>query len=459
MIRIPIIWDKPMNPAILQASLSRGIILVLLFPVLFLQSLVQAEVPIRDVIECSPRGGLPHFFSKLQKGEEVTIAYLGGSITAQEGWRVLSHKWFEEQYPDARISGINAAIGGTGSNLGVFRLQNDVLIEKPDLVFVEFAVNDAGAAPDLIVRSMEGIVRQTWKKFPECDICFVYTITENDIKHLQQGNMSRSASAMEAVADHYRIPSIHMGLEIARLEKESKLVMKAEKEGMERVSGDELNVSAGSLANPDGIIPFSKDGVHPYTDTGHQLYMNAIIRSMPCIKAAGQSGLHSLGDPIDPGNFERACLLPIAPSMFSGPAGLMDRTQGLGKQFASRLPGLWKAEPGAVLRFRFKGNMLMIYDLLGPNSGMVEITVDGEKTTVKRMDGYSSYSRLSMLKCASDIDAEKVHAVAITVLDETFDKREILFEKSREDYDKNPEKYAGRTWYPGAILLVGELVD
>ena len=38
-------------------------------------------------------------------------------------------------------------MGGTGSDLGVFRLQHDVLRQRPDLVFIEFAVNDAGALP------------------------------------------------------------------------------------------------------------------------------------------------------------------------------------------------------------------------------------------------------------------------------------------------------------------------
>ena len=54
-------------------------------------------------------------------------------------------------------------IAFTGSDLGVFRVQQDVLSKQPDLLFVEFAVNDGGAAPEQIIRCMEGIVRQTWR--------------------------------------------------------------------------------------------------------------------------------------------------------------------------------------------------------------------------------------------------------------------------------------------------------
>ena len=39
--------------------------------------------------ELQPRGGLPNFRAKLSSGKPVCIAFLGGSITASQGWRVL----------------------------------------------------------------------------------------------------------------------------------------------------------------------------------------------------------------------------------------------------------------------------------------------------------------------------------------------------------------------------------
>ena len=49
--------------------------------------------------------------AKLQAGKEVRIAYLGGSITAQNGWRPKTLGWFAETFPKAKVSEINAAIG------------------------------------------------------------------------------------------------------------------------------------------------------------------------------------------------------------------------------------------------------------------------------------------------------------------------------------------------------------
>lgn len=51
--------------------------------------------------------------------------------------------WLKQQYSNVQFTSINSGIGGTGSDLGVFRTERDVLQYHPDLVFVEFAVNDA----------------------------------------------------------------------------------------------------------------------------------------------------------------------------------------------------------------------------------------------------------------------------------------------------------------------------
>lgn len=121
-----------------------------------------ADNPLLPAKECTPRDGLPNFLSKAAKqGANLKVGYLGGSITAQPGWRPKTLAMFAEMYPQAKFTEINAAIGGTGSDLGVFRLKQDVLDHNPDLLFVEFAVNDGGADPEQVIRCMEGIVRQT----------------------------------------------------------------------------------------------------------------------------------------------------------------------------------------------------------------------------------------------------------------------------------------------------------
>jgi len=418
-----------------------------------------AAYPLRDAVEFTARGGLPNFFAKAEKGGPVKIAYLGGSITAQNGWRVQSRAWLQKQFPQAQISEINAAIGGTGSDLGVFRVGADALKGRPDLLFVEFAVNDAGATPDRIRKAMEGIVRKTWRELPRTDICFVYTVTARDTPGVAAGKMSRSASVMEEVADRYGIPSIHFGIEVARLEKEGKLVMKSSDAPMTRVSGDELNAQPKMPVDAQGRILFSKDGVHPYPETGHVLYTQALERSFGKMRATGTPGAHILGAPLAVDNWESAREVMIDQGVVAGgPAAKLDpKTDAVARAFAGRLPVLWRLEPGASLHFRFKGMKVSIYDLLGPDGATLEVTVDGKSRKLAWFDGYCTYRRLGTLGVADNLP-DAVHEVTVTVLPEKPDKRKILFDRNRADFEKSPEKYAPTVWYAGAILLLGEVV-
>ena len=428
------------------------------FPVTQAQTLT-AFPPARKALEVSPRSGLANFFNKAVMGDEVRVAYLGGSITAQPGYRVKTLHHFAREFPKIKWTEINAAIGGTGSELGVFRIDHDVFMGQPDLLFVEFAVNDGGADPQEIIKAMEGIVRKTWKHFPNCDICFVYTFTESLLAELQTGFLNRSAATMELVADHYGIPSIHMGLEAVRLERERKLLMKAPEAKVERVSGDELNQKAPIAVGTDGKIPFSQDGVHPYVDTGHRLYTEAVIRSLPAIRAAGsQAASHVLPAPLNAANYEKTLMLPIDRATRSGPWSVLPADKGVGKSFSNRVDSLWKAEPSAELTFRFRGSQAKIYDLLGPDCGKLQVTVDGKPSQRVRFDPYCTYHRLGTTLLANGLDSNAIHEVKIRVTDEPVDKEKILFEKNRADLAKNPSKYAPTVWYSGAIFLVGELV-
>jgi lysophospholipase L1-like esterase len=402
------------------------------------------EPQLAPAVEVTPRHGLPNVLAKLNAGGEVRIGYLGGSITAAPGWRVKTLAWFQKQFPKAKVSEINAAIGGTGSNLGVFRVGEHVLKHQPDLLFVEFAVNDGGTDPATIHRSMEGIVRQTWQANPHTDICFVYTFSKPMLDTVKSGKFPRSATAMEDIANHYQIPSIHMGLEVAQLEKDGKLVFQS------------TNKDADTAA---GKIVFSTDGVHPLVETGHELYTAAVIRSMEKIKPVGKPAPHEIKAPLRADNSEKARLIPIEKSMLKGSWTLLDPQEGAGKRFASRVPSLWKAtEPGASLEITVNGSILDIYDLVGPDGGQLEITVDGEtKKPVNRIDGYCTYDRLGSFRVLTAPEGGE-HKIKIQLGATTLDKRTILFENNRADLDKNPTKYSGHSWYLGGLLVVGDIV-
>lgn len=97
--------------------------------------------------------------SKARAGEPVTVAFIGGSITQGAGAvpinkECYAYKTFEGfckiagRDVDDNVSYIKAGVGGTPSEYGMLRYQRDVVDEcngeGPDLVVVEFAVNDEG---------------------------------------------------------------------------------------------------------------------------------------------------------------------------------------------------------------------------------------------------------------------------------------------------------------------------
>ncbi|TCO95745.1 GDSL-like lipase/acylhydrolase family protein [Chthoniobacter flavus] len=423
----------------------------LLLCLLALVSVAQAQksdYPLAPAEEVHARGGLPNFLKKAQTpGAEIKIAYFGGSITAQAGWRPKTLAYFQKTYPSAKFSEINAAIGGTGSDLGVFRLQQDVLEKKPDLMFVEFATNDGGASPEQITRCMEGIVRQTWKAAPDCDICFVYTLTEAAVAPMLEGKYQRSASVMEKVAEHYNIPSIHMGMEVTKLAKEGKLVWKAPLPKTE----------AEKAALGDKFV-FSADSVHPYPETGHELYLQAIVRSLGPIDAAStKPAPHELGAPLVADNYENAKLIPISEATLSAGFTKLDPAKDSMAKSFTRLRDLHRAsKPGETITFKFKGTRAAIYDLVGPDCGQVIVTLDDKPAKiVPRFDSYCTYPRLATLVIGSDLP-DTVHTVKIEIHPDQPDKAKILAERNNK-IDK-PERYDGTAIYPGAILLLGDLV-
>ncbi len=260
--------------------------------------------------------------------------------------------------------------------------------------------------------------------------------------------LPRSYAAMEEVAAHYGIPSINFGLEVARLEAAGKLVFK----------GDKPKTDADKTALGERIL-FSPDAVHPYTDTGHQLYLEAFARSFGLIRAAGKAGPHELGAPLAPDNWEAAKLLPLDRARLSSGWHKLDpATNHLARSFSRRLPELWAAsQPGETIQLRFRGPTVAIYDLLGPDCGQVAVHLDDQPPVTRlRFDSFSTYHRLGTLFLGTGL-ANTLHTLRVEILPDLPDKAAILSQRGEKMDD--PKRFDGRTWYAGALLLVGDLVD
>jgi lysophospholipase L1-like esterase len=114
------------------------------------------------------RGDLSDFDRRARAGEPLCVAFFGGSLTwganasdpQLTSYRALMSRYLRERYPKSSFNFVDAAIGGTGSKLGMFRLERDVLKHLPDLVFLDFTANDGlSEADEATLASYERLLR------------------------------------------------------------------------------------------------------------------------------------------------------------------------------------------------------------------------------------------------------------------------------------------------------------
>ncbi len=145
---------------------------------------------------------------KAKAGKDVTVAYIGGSITQGAGatpintecYAYKSYQLFQNRFASGNnVKFIKAGVGGTPSELGMLRFDRDVLRdgEKPDIVIVEFAVNDEG--DETKGDCYESLVRKILKLDWNPEVVLLFSVFANDW-NLQE--------RLRPVGDLYDLPMV-----------------------------------------------------------------------------------------------------------------------------------------------------------------------------------------------------------------------------------------------------------
>lgn len=142
---------------------------------------------------------------RAQSGQELTIGFLGGSITQgslatehENTYAYRVYKWWCDTFPQAKFNYVNGGIGGTDSYYGVSRAVTDVLMYQPDFVVVDFSVNDT--RNEMCRETYEGVIRKLlgWNSRPAVmvlnNIYYDSGVTAEDIHN--------------SVADYYGVPHV-----------------------------------------------------------------------------------------------------------------------------------------------------------------------------------------------------------------------------------------------------------
>jgi len=155
----------------------------------------------RSWVEEGESRRLKVFLDKCSRGGEVKVGFLGGSITAgalasvdSNRYSTLLLRFLRKAYPSAVFREINAGMGATGSRFGCSRMREDLLSQGPDLVILEFAVND-DPADSLNEWAYEGLLRQ----WPGPTLLF---------QTMKQSGDSLNQAAQARLGSHYALPVI-----------------------------------------------------------------------------------------------------------------------------------------------------------------------------------------------------------------------------------------------------------
>jgi lysophospholipase L1-like esterase len=302
-----------------------------------------------------PTRTLGRVFEKLKAGQPTTIAYFGGSITAAPGYRVKTLKWFQDTFPQAKVTEVHAAIGGTGSDLGAFRCGADVVAKNPDLVFVEFSINDGSPSNEFRKATMEGIVRQLWSAPSQPEIVFLYT-TSRDLNHPRVSH--------PAVAKFYGIPDIDLQPSFIDALKRTDLPKPTEAQ----LADPKLDWS-----KPGQI--FISDTVHP-NDLGHTIYAETIEAWLKTQIEAKPSPLPQLGAPLVSDEFAQVAMVAPTKATLTGEWETLAADEKSGKIGRYKEGAINSRQGGDALEFEFEGTALGVYQSVQADGGKYEWTID-----------------------------------------------------------------------------------
>ena len=400
---------------------------------------IRREIEIYEPTPARPhalRQGIGNVVAKLARGEAVRVAYYGGGIHYADGWRKTFIEWLRGRYPRSTVNEVDAGICDCvrGSGFSVYRYDHDVLDHEPDLVLVDFASDDHQTAPPSIQRSIEGIVRQTWRRSPTTDLLFLYAFRAGFEAAYAKGRAPMAVAAYETLADHYGIAAVNMGYAIAQRHEAGTLALKGEA--------------------ADGQVLFSPGGVRP-TPEANGIYADALCQAFAEFAAASKPSARVLPEPFAVDNAEHARLMAVTEAMVEGEWRQLPESDPLWSRCRRHFDAIWFTEtPGASLTFTFRGTSASLFHLMGPDTGRVRISVDGKQVGDRQhVDRWCYYQRLGGLELTGNLTAGE-HTVRVELLPDVPD-RMVAIEEAKKLARYEPGMFEGTRLRIGWIRVLG----
>jgi len=366
-----------------------------------LSNIDRPQLPLNPDYYHQSGADLQNSYIRFERDKVGTVAFLGGSITQNGGWRDSICNYLQQRFPDTRFTFIPAGIASMGSTPGAFRLERDVLSKGPvDLLFEEAAVNDATneRSQKEQIRGMEGIIRHALSSNPATDIVVMHFVDPEKIEQYNEGQIPEVIRNFDLVADHYHVGTINLAREVTH------------------------RINHGEFTWEDDF----KD-VHP-SPFGQSVYfqsMKAFLEKAYSQPLIGNEEIseHSIPKALDTYSYDNGSIIPFQNAIdLQGFEGIDNWTPDLnagtrrGYTNVDMLVGL---HPGSSFTFHFEGRAIGLMVAAGPDAGIIEYSIDGQE--VKKVDLFTRWSQQLYLPwyytLAAELD-QGPHTLEVRISDE-----------------------------------------
>jgi lysophospholipase L1-like esterase len=337
------------------------------------------------------------FDQRAKAGDRLSVVFLGGSLTwgaqatnpQKTSYRALIERRLKEAYPLGRFEFHDAAIGGTGSQLASFRLQRDVLAYDPDLVFLDFTINDDPYVEPSEHRlaSYESIIR----RLIESGSLVVQVILPAKQDTKSKAPTRPLDQKHKEIAEAYGVPSAD-AVKLAR----------------ERVSAGETT--------PDALWDLPEDQTHP-GDAGYALYADSVWEAFKMAISEGK--VCRLSDHmLNAETYLTTNRFPLA-STTALPKGWKigkPHREAIAHDFVcSRwMDNLVVAQPEAeAFKLRVKGTNVLIFGEKTKKSGSFSVRINDNEPKTYRAKNDEGNMRL-VNTIAEGLDPSVEHVIEIT---------------------------------------------
>lgn len=340
----------------------------------------------RAVVNPGNTARLADAMKRAQAGEKITIGTIGGSITqgtaastTDERYANRALQWWAKTFPKAQLDFVNAGIGATDSYIGVHRVDADLLSKKPDVVIVEFSVNDTDAALNL--QTYDSLVRKILQAENHPAVILLFT-TQEDGTSLQDTHMQ--------IGSAYNLPMISYKNAVLP------------------------EIEAGKFTWKD----ISPDNIHP-NSVGHGIigellwsYFNSVYAKLDQIDT---SDLTFTATPVTKDLYAKGQLLD---SKTLTPKTMQGFEQA---EVSNQFPNDWTTKEGGELTFEVTGSNIgvLYYKTVDGKSGQYCVHVDDRLIQVLDGDFTGGWGNYAQAQQVYTSDTPSTHTVTIKQLEGT----------------------------------------